>query len=143
MAFERSSEHALVARASAGDREAYAGLVRRYQDVAVATAFLVLRERQDAEDAAQEAFARAFFGLARFRPDGSFRAWLLRIVVNEAYTLRGRAQRQAGLAERAFGQVPTIPTAPSAEAAAMGQERREALLPGRSRRVKSPSAGRS
>ena len=128
MAHDPRPEADLIARAQEGDRDAYAELVRRYQDVAVATAFLVLRERQDAEDAVQEAFTNAFIALHRFRPDGSFRAWLLRIVANEARTIRGAAQRRAELASRASGDLPPISPSPSAEAGAIAQERREALL---------------
>jgi RNA polymerase sigma-70 factor (ECF subfamily) len=127
LAHDPRPEAELIACAQEGDREAYAELVRRYQDVAVATAFLVLRERQDAEDAVQEAFTNAFLALRRFRPDGSFRAWLLRIVANEARTIRGAARRRAELASRASSP-PSISPAPSAEAGAMAQERREALL---------------
>jgi RNA polymerase sigma factor (sigma-70 family) len=128
LAHSSRPEADLIACAQKGDREAYAELVRRYQDVAVATAFLVLRERQDAEDAVQEAFTNAFLALHRFRPDGSFRAWLLRIVANEARTIRGASRRRAELASRASGDLPPISPTPSAEVGAMAQERREALL---------------
>ena len=122
------SEADLIACAQRGDREAYAELVRRYQDVAVATAFLVLRDRQDAEDAVQEAFTNAFLALHRFRPDGSFRAWLLRIVANEARTIRGAARRRAELASRVSDGPAAISPTASAEAGALAQERRDALL---------------
>src|SRR5215210_8872283 len=87
----------LVKRACRRDMDAYGELVRRYQDHALATAFFILGDRQEAEDATQEAFTRAFAALHRFRPDSSFRSWLLRIVVNEAHDLRTAAQRRADL----------------------------------------------
>ena len=118
----------LVERACRGDVEAYGELVRRHQDQALAAAYMILRDRQEAQDAAQEAFTKGFLALARFRPDGSFRAWLLRIVVNEARDLRAARQRRANLLARASGQVPAAGPADSAEAAALAERRREALL---------------
>jgi RNA polymerase sigma factor (sigma-70 family) len=123
-----SSDAELVERARQGDADAYGELVRRYQDQALATAFFILGNRQEAEDATQEAFTRAFAALARFRPDGSFRPWLLRIIVNEAHDVRAAAQRQAELLARAAEQLPTVTPSPSAEASALGVQRREALL---------------
>jgi RNA polymerase sigma factor (sigma-70 family) len=123
-----SSDAELVEHARRGDLEAYAELVRRHQDQALATAFFILGDHHAAEDATQEAFTRAFAALPRFRPDGSFRPWLLRIVVNEAHDLRAAAQRQTDLLARATGQLPTVTPSPSAEAAALGLQRREALL---------------
>ena len=128
MAHDPRSEAELIGCARDGDREAYAELVRRYQDVAVATAFLILRDRHDAEDAVQEAFTNAFAAMRRFRPDGSFRAWLLRIVSNEARTIRGAARRREELAARASGEEGTVSPAASAETGALAQERRALLL---------------
>ena len=118
----------LVERARGGDVEAYGELVRRYQEQALATAYVILRDRQEAEDASQEAFARAFVALKRFRAGGSFRAWLLTIVVNEARDLYAARQRRAQVLSRASGRLDTSGAAPSAEAAAFGQRRRELLL---------------
>jgi len=128
LAHDPRSEAELIACARDGDRDAYAELVRRYQDVAVATAFLILRDRQDAEDAVQEAFTNAFVALRRFRPDGSFRAWLLRIVSNEARTIRGAARRQEELSSRASGEERAVSPGASAETGALAQERRALLL---------------
>jgi RNA polymerase sigma-70 factor (ECF subfamily) len=118
----------LVERACRGDVEAYGELVRRHQDQALATAYMILRDPQEAQDAAQEAFTKGFLALARFRPDGSFRAWLLRIVVNEARDLRAARRRRADLLTRASGQVQAAAPAESAEAVALAERRREALL---------------
>jgi GGDEF domain-containing protein len=48
------------------------------------TAFRILRNRQEAEDAAQRAFQRAFTNLARFRGDSAFSTWVTRVAINEA-----------------------------------------------------------
>jgi RNA polymerase sigma-70 factor (ECF subfamily) len=76
--------------------------VRQHQDVAFRTAYLVTGSAADAEDAAQEAFIKAWAALDRFRPGAPFRPWLLAIVVNEARNRRRQAGRQAALALRAF-----------------------------------------
>jgi RNA polymerase sigma-70 factor (ECF subfamily) len=100
----------LVERARHGDVSAYGELVRRHQDQALAAAYVTLGDRQEAEDATQEAFARAFLALNRFRPDGSFRAWLLRIVVREAHDLLAARHRRADILSRAAGRLETTIT---------------------------------
>ena len=76
---------------------AYEELVRRYQDVAVRTAH-VIAPAADADDAAQEAFVKAWIALPRFRHGSPFRPWLLQIVANEARNRRRSAGRREGLA---------------------------------------------
>ena len=78
----------LVERARQGDVDAYAELVRRHQNQALAAAFVILGDRHEAEDATQEAFTKAYVALDRFRAGAPFRPWLLRIVINEAHELR-------------------------------------------------------
>ena len=82
----------------------------------------------DAEEAAQEAFVKAWRALPRFRPDAPFRPWLLAIVANEARNRRRAAGRRAGLALRAAQERVSGDAAPSPEAALLaGGERRELL----------------
>ncbi|MGN6031311.1 MAG: RNA polymerase sigma factor [Thermomicrobiales bacterium] len=95
MRTEDLDDAALIARSQHHDREAYAALVRRYQDVAFRTALVILRNAADAEDAAQSAFIKAWLALDRFRHGAPFRPWLLRIVANEAKNLRLARYRQA------------------------------------------------
>lgn len=128
--FERAvhEDAELVERARRGDVGAYEGLIRRYQEIAFRTAYLILGEAAEAEDAAQEAFLKAFYALGRFRAGAPFRPWLLRIVANEARNRRVAAGRRADLALRAAGDGPSGDAAPSPEAAALATEQREALL---------------
>ena len=65
----------------------------RYQAIAFRVAWLVVRNRGDAEDAVQDAFVKAYYALPRFRPGAPFRPWILRIVANEARN-RGRSARR-------------------------------------------------
>jgi RNA polymerase sigma-70 factor (ECF subfamily) len=77
-----NKDDALVARCCAGEREAFCVLVNRYQRVIYSIALNMLGNAEDAEDAAQETFVRAYEALHRYKPKGHFSAWLRRIVVN-------------------------------------------------------------
>jgi RNA polymerase sigma factor (sigma-70 family) len=79
----------LVARACAGDDAAAADLIRSVWPDAYRIAWSIVRNRSAAEDAAQEACARAWRGLQSLRRPERFAVWFYRIVVNEAK----RAQR--------------------------------------------------
>lgn len=106
---------------------AYEELVRRYQDVAVRTAYVISPDG-DAEDAVQDAFVKAYAALSRFRIDAPFRPWLLRIVANESRNRRRSAGRRAGLALRAAEDRRPGDAAPSPESAVLADETRQALL---------------
>jgi len=82
------SDGLLIEQARRGDHDAYAALVRRYQDVGFRTAYLITRSAPDAEDATQEALVKAYRALAGFRSGAPFRPWLLKIVANEARNRR-------------------------------------------------------
>lgn len=90
---ETTGDHELVLRTKRGDRSAFEILVRRYQDRAYNVAYQILRHHEDALDVAQEAFARAYVSIARFRGTAGFYTWLYRILVNLAIDrarVRGR-----------------------------------------------------
>jgi RNA polymerase sigma-70 factor (ECF subfamily) len=115
----------LVERARRGDEDAYEDLVRAYQGIAFRTAYVIAGSASDAEEAAQEAFVKAYRALGRFRSGQPFRPWLLTIVANEARNRRRTGGRRAALALRVAD-----PGAPGEdpEAAALASERRERLL---------------
>lgn len=69
----------LVRQTLRGDRGAYAALVRRYERAVRATALAQLNDFHLAEDAAQEAFVRAYHELSRLKDGSAFAAWLLTI----------------------------------------------------------------
>ncbi len=119
-------ESDLVARARRGDADAYEELVRAYQGIAYRTAYVFAGDAADAEEAAQDAFVKAYRALWRFRPGAQFKPWLLRIVANEARNRRRAAGRRATLALRATRE-PSGEAAPSPEAVLLGAERREQL----------------
>jgi RNA polymerase sigma factor (sigma-70 family) len=117
----------LARRAREGDDDAYEDLVKRYGAIAFRVAWLVTRDRGEAEDAAQEAFVKAYYALDRFRPDSPFRPWLLRIVANEARNRARSTRRRRGLTLRAAA-VSDADAAPSPETAALAREDRETLV---------------
>ena len=80
---QHARDRALVARALEGDLDAFNRLVELYQDYLFAMTVRVVRDREAAADAVQEAFFSAYRNLARFRGD-SFRSWLTRIALNAA-----------------------------------------------------------
>ncbi len=118
----------LIGLARDGDVRAYGELVDRYRDLAFRTAYLITRSAADAEDAAQDAFVKAYYALERFRAGESFRPWILRIVSNEAKNRTRSARRREGLALRAAWDRPSGDAAPSPEAAVIDRETTEELL---------------
>src|SRR5438067_1804051 len=82
-----------IALARAGDLAAFNRLVERYQRLAYNVAVRTLGQPDDAADAAQDAFVAAFRAIRELRGE-SFKAWLLRIVVNSCYDRLRRRQRQ-------------------------------------------------
>ncbi|HEV2780303.1 MAG TPA: sigma-70 family RNA polymerase sigma factor [Actinophytocola sp.] len=116
-----------MTKARAGDREAYAVLVARYSALAHRTAYL-LGAGPNAEDVVQEAFVKAFRGLGAFRPGGSFRPWLLRIVANEARNLHRSSRRRAALELRVAGMADRASASPDPESEAISGASRAALL---------------
>ncbi len=73
---------ALIRAAQQGDQDAFEELVRLYDQSVLRLALNLLRSEEDARDAYQEAFLRAFRNLATFRFECSFHTWLYRIVTN-------------------------------------------------------------
>jgi len=77
-------EGLLVAGAKNGDATAFTELVRRYERKIFRLAYNITHNREDAEDAMQEAFLKAYTHLDGFAGDSRFYTWLVRIAVNEA-----------------------------------------------------------
>ena len=104
---------------------AYGDLVRTYQGLAFRAACLV-GSPDEAEDAVQEAFVKAYRALPSFHRGWPFQPWLLRIVTNEARNQRRAGGRRTAMALRVIEDRPRD-TAPSPEAALLVRERREVL----------------
>lgn len=85
-----SADGELVVRSQTGDREAFAELVGRYQSRIFNFTYRLLHHREEAQDATQEVFLRAFRGLGRYSPTQSFAAWLYAIANNLCIDLARR-----------------------------------------------------
>ena len=103
-------------------------LVTRYQALAARTAYVITGSEEDAEDAAQEGFVKAYYALDRFRAGAPFRPWLLRIVANEAINRRKARGRRPTVGLSLAMDRPSPDTALSPEGAALAGERREKVL---------------
>lgn len=87
----------LVRRVLAGDAHAYAGLVARHRDRLARYARHVLGNREDAEEAVQDAFVRAYRSLAKCEGADNYGRWLFGILVNRCRTRYGQAARRAAV----------------------------------------------
>jgi RNA polymerase sigma-70 factor (ECF subfamily) len=94
-----TDDGALVERVRGGDVAAFEPLVEKYRQRVYRLAYNVLRNQEDAWDAAQEAFIKAYKALPAFRGQSAFYTWLFRIVMNVAHD----KARQRGAQGRAFG----------------------------------------
>jgi RNA polymerase sigma-70 factor (ECF subfamily) len=92
-------ERELIRRCQAGETAAFEPLVAKYRERVWRLAYQLLRDREEAWDAAQDAFVRAFQSLSSFRGQAAFYTWLFRITVNVAMD----RQRARGARARAFG----------------------------------------
>lgn len=86
-------DHELLRRMSLGDRDAFAVLVRRHQQRAVALAQRFLERQDAAEDIAQDAFIRVLQSARSYTPQAKFTTWLYRIVANLCWDMRRRRAR--------------------------------------------------
>src|SRR6202162_3558048 len=89
-----SGDLGLVHACKNGDVAAFEQLVKRYDRKLLRIAQHVTHNREDAQDAVQEAFLKAFQNLGKFREDSQFSTWLIRITVNQSL-MKLRKQRRA------------------------------------------------
>lgn len=90
-------EEAVIERAKAGDRSAFARLMEHYQSACYGLAWRLLGDPDQAADATQDAFIHAYDAIKSHR-GGAFRSWLLRITANASYDILRRAQRRPTIA---------------------------------------------
>ena len=110
-------ERALVQRIVAGDRDAYAELVRAHHARIIRLCASLLADPGLAEDAAQDTFLKAYQSLASFRGQSAFSTWLYRIAANRCLDLLRRRQRERteswdALVEEAGEQLHELLVAP-------------------------------
>src|SRR5438270_2418539 len=88
------TDRAIIDRVLGGDVEAYSRLVDRHYDRCARIAVRILGNREDAEEALQDAFLRAFRALGDYEDRERFTAWLARILVNQCRTMLARTRRR-------------------------------------------------
>ncbi|MBT8112202.1 MAG: RNA polymerase sigma factor RpoE [Gammaproteobacteria bacterium] len=81
---ENNNDKELVKRAQKGDKVAFDVLVTKYHLKVVNLVTRFVKDNDDAQDVAQEAFIKAYRGLKNFRGDSAFYTWLYRIAINSA-----------------------------------------------------------
>ena len=86
----------LIEQSSMGDREAFRGLVDRYQGRLLRLVSQIVRSREDAEDIVQESFVKAYLSLNSFRGQSSFYTWMYRIAFNMAIDFKRKVARRGG-----------------------------------------------
>jgi RNA polymerase sigma-70 factor (ECF subfamily) len=126
-----SSDEQIVARAQAGDAEAFGEIVRRWERRIFALSFGMLGREEDARDATQETFLAAFRNLRGFRGEAKVSSWLHRIAINQCITRQRRAKVRGETAlddeGEADGASFTTPAHASPARVAEARQRTEAV----------------
>ena len=110
-----TGESDLIVRSREGDRQAFEQLVIRHADRLGAVVGRFVSDREEANEVTQEAFLRAWRGIANFRGESGFFTWIYRIAINEAKRRgekRGRWQETLSLDEEAAPEAPDWSEAP-------------------------------
>lgn len=111
----QAEEARQVARARTGDEAAFAWLLEKYRVRVVRLAALTLQRPSEGEDAAQEAFIRAFRSLGKLRDDSRFKSWLFQITIRTCLNrMKASRWQMEMLDDQALAQQPSA--ASSAEA---------------------------
>ena len=88
------TDDAIIHQVLAGDVEAFARLVDGHYDRCARIAYRILGNREDAEEAVQDAFLRAYRALGSYEDRERFSPWLTRILVNQCRTMYARVSRR-------------------------------------------------
>jgi RNA polymerase sigma-70 factor (ECF subfamily) len=124
------TDRAIIQQVLAGDVEAFSRLVDRHYDRCARIAMRILGNREDAEEAIQDAFLRAFRALASYEDRERFSAWLSRILINQCRTIRARVQRREEVfSHLELGDAELFADAESVESVWPDLERALAQLP--------------
>ena len=77
-------EEELIALSGRGDQDSFRTLMERYRPALARTSYLATRDREVAQDVVQETLVQVWRGLPSYKPRGSFKAWLIKILMNQA-----------------------------------------------------------
>ena len=97
----------LVDKVLAGQVNLFAVLIDRYKDFVFTLAVSLLRDRQDAEEVAQDTFVKAYKALSKFKNKSKFSTWIYRIVYNESISrLRRKKTNLISVEDLSYGELP-------------------------------------
>ncbi len=95
VSFETLSDHELIEATKNGDKDAFAEIVKRYQNPLTNYIYRMLNDYEEAVDLAQESFVRVYFAIERYHSDYAFSTYIYRIATNLAISeIRKRKRRK-------------------------------------------------
>jgi RNA polymerase sigma-70 factor (ECF subfamily) len=103
-----AEQRVLAARALRGDKDAFDDIFDRYGGLMLRTAYGIVKDRDMAEDAVQNALIQAWQHLPSLRETGALRSWLLRIVVNQCISFKRRLARSTIFLHQSFSEQETL-----------------------------------
>jgi RNA polymerase sigma-70 factor (ECF subfamily) len=121
------TELELIAKAQQGDRQAFGELIHRHREKAINVVYRMCGDANLAEDAAQEAFIRAWQHLPNYRPRSPFRNWLYRIATNVALDFLRRERETVDVDTLSLASLDEDPEA-MVERRERGERVRQAVL---------------
>ena len=98
----------LIERILRGETPAYRELVNRHKDYAFTIAYRIVGSREDAEEAGQDAFVRAFKALPNFNREAKFTTWFYRIIMNAALTIQQKKKMKTEDLDDAHSEVSIL-----------------------------------
>ncbi|GAB5564372.1 MAG: RNA polymerase sigma factor [Winogradskyella sp.] len=107
-------ENILIESIKNGDTNAYAKLVDRYKDLVYTLAIRMLKNREEAEEIAQDTFIKVFKSLDKFKGDSKFSTWIYRVAYNtclDAIKKNKKHQNDVAIDEYTFNKLDTIDNA--------------------------------
>src|SRR5947209_4924916 len=101
-------QQVLAIRAQQGDEEAFEDILATYKGLMLHVAYSIVKDRDIAEDAVQDALIQAWQHLPSLRETGALRSWLLRIVVNQCISFKRRLARSTIFLHQSFSEQETL-----------------------------------
>lgn len=128
------SEDELIVQLSEGDPQAFRELVEQNQDKVINTCFGFVRNKEDAEDVAQEVFIEIYQSIKGFRKDAKLSTWIYRISVNKSLDHIRKKKRKKRFAQLVFldstegNEVFDVPALDNPQKELEDSQRRKVLL---------------
>ncbi len=103
---------ALIERVKAGDKEAYAPIIQRFERQMYTYCYYILRNHEETKDAVQEIFIRAYMNLHQYSNQVSFSAWLYKVAYHHLINMKKKQARLLKLIDRCQEQHPVQEISP-------------------------------